>query len=336
MPIPASRRHVVAPLSLTLAACAALLAAPAIAQTAAPAACTAPPPIDGDGEHPVHLELWRVEQRRVVLDDKGPRRDLLQFALQDIGSRLTVPEQLDAVFDPTTALRVDRREEAPAVVLVGYSGSAPRRASPREKDRAAALRAHRDSVVQTGIAAWPVLRGQIRFTLHEDGRVSRVAATRTSVVPRLDSALAAAVQASGAAGALAGAVGRAVPGADSVDLAIDLVADDDTLSVSGMVARVRLPHHRVSVVEPAGPPRMGPRYPEAERLRGEQGVAVMDFVVGVDGSVVDGSLRPRQGTPAFLAAAVPVVPGERFRPATVAGCAVAVEVRQRFEFELVR
>lgn len=63
---------------------------------------------------------------------------------------------------------------------------------------------------------------------------------------------------------------------------------------------------------------------------------VVDYVVLAEGSVAAGSLRPRLGTVPFAAAIAPALSDVRFGPATVGGCAVAAEVRQRYEFRLAR
>ncbi|MFL5581111.1 MAG: TonB family protein [Gemmatimonadaceae bacterium] len=326
-----------------------LAAAPCLAQTdtapAAAPACTAPPAVTGEGDHPVHLLVWRVEKGTLAPPGSGRQRDLLSYVLQEIGSRFATPSELEVAFEPGTVLRLARDAASDQAVVITAYGP-PRRSSwdpspPLAPElpppRRAAPAPPRDTTARSGprdVEAWPTLHAQLRFTLHQDGAVSEVATTRRSVVPALDSALAVALRESGAARSLAGAVRRALPDADSVTLALELRADDDTTSASGTVARVRLPHHRLTT--PALTGGMSVRYPERERNRQREGRVVIDYVVRADGSTDPMSWQPREGTTEFVRAVARALPALRFRPALAGGCAVATELRHTWDFQVER
>lgn len=330
-----------------------LTAAPCLAQTdtapAAAPACTAPPAVTGEGDHSVHLSAWRIEKGRLAGDESGPGRELLQYVLSDVGTRLAIPARLPVAFGRGTVLRL-RRPALDSTLRVAITAHTEQRLfhslqqasalqDSIEKLNAAARAAvvAGDVATPTEVEAWPAVRGQVRFTLHRGGRVSGVTTTLRSVLPALDSALAEAVRAAAAAGVPAGIAGRGLARRDSLELAVNLLADDDSIGVAATVARARLPHHRVlapALTIAMSPP---PSYPDAARARGRTGMAVIDFDVRADGTVDAGSIQPRAGSGEFVAAVLRSgVGSQRFLPARAGDCAVAVEVRQPFFFDIAR
>jgi TonB family protein len=80
-----------------------------------------------------------------------------------------------------------------------------------------------------------------------------------------------------------------------------------------------------------------PAYPEALRLRAIEGEVLLQFVVGLDGRVEDGSARVVRSTDAsFTVAVLAGLSGLQFAPATVAGITVRQLVQQPFVFRLSR
>ncbi|UPY39426.1 energy transducer TonB [Sediminicoccus sp. KRV36] len=77
-----------------------------------------------------------------------------------------------------------------------------------------------------------------------------------------------------------------------------------------------------------------PPYPEAARLRGEQGTVGLELAIGADGKVVSVTVARSSGSPMLDAAARRAVQDWRFRPAMRDGDAVAGTIRTSVHFRL--
>ncbi|MBX9748234.1 MAG: energy transducer TonB [Roseococcus sp.] len=77
-----------------------------------------------------------------------------------------------------------------------------------------------------------------------------------------------------------------------------------------------------------------PSYPEAARLRGEQGTVGLELAVGSDGRVITVTVARSSGSPMLDAAARRAVLEWRFRPATRDGEPVPGTIRTSVHFRL--
>ncbi len=95
---------------------------------------------------------------------------------------------------------------------------------------------------------------------------------------------------------------------------------------------------RLVLTEPPGPAasgRPGPRYPKKELKREQEGSTAVEYVLDERGVPVAGTLLAVRYTGwAFARAALDFLPGARFTPGRVAGCAVPMLVRQPFAFRM--
>lgn len=91
-------------------------------------------------------------------------------------------------------------------------------------------------------------------------------------------------------------------------------------------------------VVPPGPDaryqNAAPGYPEAARLRGEQGTVALELAVGTDGRVITVSILNSSGSPMLDAAARRSVQEWRFRPAMRDGQPVPGTIRTQVHFRL--
>ncbi|HYD52676.1 MAG TPA: energy transducer TonB [Gemmatimonadaceae bacterium] len=94
---------------------------------------------------------------------------------------------------------------------------------------------------------------------------------------------------------------------------------------------------RYTIDRPAAPPTRPrpPVYPPELREAGVEGEAVLEFVIGADGTVRDGSVTVVRATAhQFATAAAVALNAMRYRPASIRGCAIPTLVRQPFQFSL--
>lgn len=89
---------------------------------------------------------------------------------------------------------------------------------------------------------------------------------------------------------------------------------------------------REAVTPPRALARTRPAYPEAARVRGEEAVVVVRFVVAEDGSVDE--LRVVRGHPSFDAVVLGAVRGWRFSPATLEGRPIRLARVAKIPFRL--
>jgi protein TonB len=91
-------------------------------------------------------------------------------------------------------------------------------------------------------------------------------------------------------------------------------------------------------VVPPGPDaryqNAAPSYPEAARMRGEQGTVALEIAVGTDGLPVNVTVARSSGSPMLDAAARRAVQEWRFRPAMRDGEAVPGTIRTSVHFRL--
>jgi TonB family protein len=320
---------IAAGLAVALAAALACHSTPAAAPRAAlPPACTTPPAPESLGAHDLYLAASLVRRNAPVRAD-APVREVLDRLLADLRGRIDAPAELAVAFDPMSAFVGGPDTATVEPQLPEF----PRPSSDK------ALGARFDSVRKAGLVTAPVVHSQLRFTVHDDGRVTRLARSRRSPLVGLDSAIRAAVQESGSSGALRGLVSRAGIRADSVELAIDLLTEPVRVDSAGAlvsIGRVRLPHYRLLPPMPRGVWGSGPAYPDAARAARREGRVVMKLVVLPTGTVDLASAEVLHGAPEFASAILEALPRMRFRPAVVGACAVAQELVQPFDFEIVR
>lgn len=286
--------------------------------------CAEPPAPSGDGEHAIFLEVWRVERNALQLDVDPDHRRALERLLQGVGGSFVPPARIDVAIGPSTAFtRIRARQD------VLDSAMAPVRAPSRQSIRDERRRG--DSVTRFGEEQWPSIRGQVRFTLHEDGAITGLGLARTTGSAALDSAVVLAVAQADSMRILAGVASRA-GGVDSLPLALYVTAERDQRSVGEELFRVRLPHYRVIPVQTWSGRHAGPRYPPGALQAGREGKVLVRFDIDASGAYDGTTTRALIGESDFVAAVLDALPSARFRPAHVNGCAVRVDVTQPFEF----
>lgn len=122
------------------------------------------------------------------------------------------------------------------------------------------------------------------------------------------------------------------------EFSIGSTASPATGDPSGTAGGDREGPLEASAVEVPVAPRPGnpaPRYPEALRAMGVEGVVVVEYVVSAAGRVERESVRPIGGAhPLFVAAVRQALERARFAPALVGGRTVRQLVRQEFVFGL--
>ena len=186
------------------------------------------------------------------------------------------------------------------------------------------------------------------------GRLQEAPALAASSLDgRADDALLRAVRAADSARALAPApvgpgealrvlVGLGIAGAEA-DRAAGRARADGGLVARATTAVTTYPvepirRDRLLLTEspaPAAATGPGPRYPSQALRAGEEGSAAVTYVLDEQGVPVAGTLLAVSYTGrAFARAALDFLPGARFTPGRVAGCAVPMLVRQPFEFRL--
>jgi protein TonB len=80
--------------------------------------------------------------------------------------------------------------------------------------------------------------------------------------------------------------------------------------------------------------RLKPIYPPQARMRKIEGLVVVEFVVGPDGTARDIEVVSSQPGDVFTSAAIRAIGRWRFTPGTKGGKAVSTRVRQKVEFRL--
>jgi hypothetical protein len=174
----------------------------------------------------------------------------------------------------------------------------------------------------------PTVTGVYRFQLRDDGTLSEFAVARMSLVPGLDSAVVAAIQAAARDGAL--------PRFEGQIRHFEVRLSTDSLPGGRGLVVAEFP--RMPVVDAvAKPDNPAPEYPADEKQNALEGNAVLRFIVDRDGEPIPETAMVVRGTTrGFVMAGVAALPKLRFTPATINGCAVAQLVDYAFNFVLPR
>ncbi len=190
-----------------------------------------------------------------------------------------------------------------------------------------ALKPERDSTALREL----LLDGVYDFTLLADGSAQDIRIRLTTLSPDIDSAVVSALQALSDDHALPMLVG---PDAEnSVPLRLRMTSGPGRAARARVLFISRVPRVRATDAAPVGD-NPTPRYPENERTANVNGFVLAQFVVGANGRVQPGTIDVVQATSrAFMEAALDVIEKLRFMPATVAGCAVAQQVRYPVRFD---
>ena len=190
-----------------------------------------------------------------------------------------------------------------------------------------------------------MLQATYRATLRRDGRLSGVRVTGGTRDAEFDAAMLRAIQAVSDSSLLVPAVAPAVVfEGDSLALQFQVAADElilpprftpDTASPSRATPLLRIRTPIRQVTQPVGvrDARRPPEYPLSMRAKRAEGRTTLDFVIDASGQP-DLSTVQIVATPSveFVASILEVLPLHHFKPLMLDGCAVAVVVREAFEF----
>jgi TonB family protein len=177
------------------------------------------------------------------------------------------------------------------------------------------------------------LDGLWLVTLHDDGRVDSPLVVASTLVPALDSAMLAALVVLGDSilPAPRWERGRML----ALRLRLSLVSERDRSGTR--LGVLRLATYRVTRDVVPVPGNRAPRYPDARRIRWEEGDVRLRFVVDDAGWPIVRTIREQQAThPDFLRSTLDALPHWRFFPAEVEGCRVPMLVDMPFQFRLSR
>ena len=183
-----------------------------------------------------------------------------------------------------------------------------------------------DSMSTLGLAL------SVDFVAQRDGSIRQVHLSRSSYVPALDTAVLSALYAAGSEHAFA-------PFESSVTANVMLLVLEvafgleDSIRVGIDAAVMRRPRHAaLHLPQVIGPQRL-PHFANARAAGSNLGFVDISFAVSEAGRVLPGTVEfTRVTTRALAVAMLDVLPGWRFVPATIAGCAVPALVSQSFSF----
>jgi TonB family protein len=181
----------------------------------------------------------------------------------------------------------------------------------------------------------PAASAELIVVVHKDGRLTARQTVR-SLAPSLDASVLAAIRAVDSTRMLPPYPSKTR--GDSVVMFLSVATlDPPRQAAARPLTRLVLPRFVLSSPVLPVPGLRGPRYPVDLRNRGVMGEVAMEYVVDETGAVSRGTLRVvRFSHPDFVRAVVTHLDSVRFRPATIAGCAVKQLVQQPFKFELTR
>ncbi|HEV2750554.1 MAG TPA: hypothetical protein VGV12_08535 [Gemmatimonadales bacterium] len=179
------------------------------------------------------------------------------------------------------------------------------------------------------------------LVINRTGTLRRLVLAQTTLVPGLDSAVLAPLQAAVDTSVLPAALLEGDRDSVVLYFATSIRADSsrglaglDSGAVVQPLARVSLPHVRLQ----RGPQLVrGSAWLDYPRRAGldipADGKVLMEFTVSADGRVAPGSLRLRDGTsPEFVAEVYDATARMRFEPAKSGDCAIALVVDEIFRF----
>jgi hypothetical protein len=173
----------------------------------------------------------------------------------------------------------------------------------------------------------PLVIGVYRFTSVKGKLLERARVVRRSLMPGFDSAATAAI--------IQGSADReafAPPEPDD-SMTVDVWFSSDSMAKSQRMFAAQFPRMRVidAVPNRDNPPAAFPDSAKADSTT--TGEVVLRFVVDRQGSPEPGTIELLRATSiSFVRAAFEALPKQRFRPATIGGCAVAQTVDYSFSF----
>ena len=183
-----------------------------------------------------------------------------------------------------------------------------------------------DSMSTLGLAL------SVDFVAQRDGSIRQVHLSRSSYVPALDSAVLRALYDAGNEHAFA-PFERTVT-ADVMPLVLEVAFGlEDSIRVGIDAALMRRPRHAALRLPQVIEPQRLPHFASARAAGSNLGFVDISFAVSESGRVLPGTVEfTRVTTRALAVAMLDVLPGWRFVPATIAGCAVPALVSQSFSF----
>ena len=168
----------------------------------------------------------------------------------------------------------------------------------------------------------------LRFEVDSTGHVTAAEMVIPTGYPGLDSTLIAMARTADSSGAIP----PPPPGAGSGGIDILVTTDRGATQVGVPLGIVHLgiwSADQIPVITQTGPIR----YPEGLRAARISGRVTLQFMVGVSGETVPGSVRIISSPhPDFSATSARMIYGSKFRPGTVRGCAVNVLVQQSVNY----
>jgi hypothetical protein len=172
----------------------------------------------------------------------------------------------------------------------------------------------------------------VDFIATRGGAATAVRLRRSSYVQALDAALIAAVQGASAEGAFApfdsSETGATIPLVMEIAFGLE---DSTRAGIDALV--MRLPEFGRMTMPSVVEPQRLPQFRSARAAGSAIGAVHMSFAVSVEGKVLPGTVEfSRVTTPTLARAMLAVAPSWQFRPARIAGCAVAALVSQSFRF----
>ncbi len=193
--------------------------------------------------------------------------------------------------------------------------------------------------------AVPTIDGVYRATWHRDGRLTSARVVGGTRNEPLDRALIAAIAALDSSQLMPPPDSAALGDADSVDLRILLTPEavwstsrdggmqlPDEAGVTRLV-RLRVPVRRVTHGLVVMPPPVPPPYPAELKDEGTDGEVDVQFVVDANGHPDMRTVKvERADALPFVQAALRALPGYRFSPLMIEGCAVAASIQIPFLF----
>jgi TonB family protein len=181
------------------------------------------------------------------------------------------------------------------------------------------------------------VNGAFAVTVPRRGTGEPVQTVQTTLDPALDSAVMVAIGEARRAGDLQPLTQGA---GEDVPLRIVLnVVRSDSLNAASDIPLFRFKSPRIPIDHSARllPPLRLPRYPRDAVFQRAEGEVVVQFVVGAQGAVVNGTILVLSATDrAFIDPVIDVLQEYRFQPASSGGCVIPILVQQPFKFNIPR
>ena len=185
---------------------------------------------------------------------------------------------------------------------------------------------HTNSADAAGGVRTPTLTGIYRVSSRASDKTIKVRVIRQSMLAGFDSAAVEAVQAASMI------EGLLLPPIGEDSMVADIRFSSDSMAGARRLVSAKFPRIRLVDASPmmGNPPAVYPPAALPDSLSGE---VVLRFIVGRDGLAIPGTAEViRASSFDFLQAALEALARQRFKPATVGGCAVAQVVEYPFSF----